>query len=63
METLAIEPQIKPGTPDPYVPPKPGETRVEEHLQIGVITQYVTSLTRTLKESPAPEHGVAIQTG
>lgn len=63
LKTLAIEPPIKPGTPDPYLPPKPGEVRVEEHLQIGVITQYVNSLTRTREELPAPEHGVGIQTG
>jgi arylsulfatase A-like enzyme len=44
LKTLAIEPPIKPGTPDPYLPPKPGEVRAEEHLQIGVITQYVNSL-------------------
>lgn len=63
MKTLAMEPPIKPGTPDPYVPPAPGEMRAEEHLQIGVITQYVNSLTETHRESPVPEHGVAIQTG
>jgi arylsulfatase len=33
--TLATEPQIKPGTPDPYTPPKPGDMRVEQHLQVG----------------------------
>lgn len=63
LKTLAIEPPIKSGTPDPYVPPKPGEMRVEEQLQIGVLTQFVTALTRTPKESPPPEHGVTIQTG
>ena len=46
LKTLVMEPPIKPGTPDPYLPPKPGELRPEEHLQIGVITQYVTALTR-----------------
>ncbi len=63
LKTLAIEPPIKPGTPDPYLPPKPGEMRVEEHLQIGVITQYVTALTRTHTEPPPTNHGVGIQTG
>jgi arylsulfatase A-like enzyme len=63
LKTLAIEPPIKPGTPDPYVPPAPGEMRPEEQLQIGVITQYVNSFTRTQKEAPPPEHGVSIQTG
>jgi len=63
LKTLAIEPPIKPGTPDPYLPPKPGELRVEEHLQIGVITQYINSLTRTREKPPVPEHGMEIQTG
>ena len=63
LKTLAMEPPIKPGTPDPYLPPKPGEMRAEEHLQIGVITQYVNSLTRTREEPAEPEHGVGIQTG
>jgi arylsulfatase A-like enzyme len=58
LKTLAIEPPIKPGTPDPYLPPKLGEMRPEEQLQIGVITQYVTSLTRTHKELPPPSHGL-----
>jgi hypothetical protein len=41
LKTLAVEPPIKPGTPDSYLPLKPGEVRVEEQLQIGVITQYL----------------------
>ncbi len=61
LKTLATEPPIKPGTPDPYLPSKRGEVRAEEHLQIGVITQYVNSLTRTRKEPPEPEHGVRIR--
>jgi arylsulfatase A-like enzyme len=61
LKTFVIEPPIKPGTPDPYLPPKPGEMRPEEHLQIGVITQYVTSLTR--QHEPEPGHGIDIQTG
>jgi len=63
LKTLAIEPPIKPGTPDPYIPPKPGEMRVEEQLQIGVITQYVNAFTKTHKEAPAQAHGIGIQTG
>jgi arylsulfatase A-like enzyme len=47
LKTLAIEPPIKPGTPDPYTPPKPGEWRPEQHVQIGPIIQYATSLVRT----------------
>jgi hypothetical protein len=39
LKTLAVEPPIKPGTPDPYQPPKPGELRPEEHIQLGVMTQ------------------------
>jgi arylsulfatase len=44
MKTLAIEPPIKPGTPDPYTPPAPGQLVPQEHLQIGPITQFVTTL-------------------
>ena len=46
LKTLATEPPIKPGTPDPYLPPKPGEMRMEEQLQIGAITHS------TLPRSP-----------
>ena len=63
LKTLVMEPPIKPGTPDPYLPPKPGELRPEEHLQIGVITQYVTSLTRTHEELPQPNHGLEHASG
>jgi hypothetical protein len=47
LKSLAIEPPIKPGVPDPYTPPEPAELRAEEHLQVGPITQYVTSLVKT----------------
>ncbi|MGZ5339163.1 MAG: sulfatase-like hydrolase/transferase [Thermoleophilaceae bacterium] len=57
MKTLAIEPPIKPGTPDPYEPPKPGDLRPEEHIQLGVMTQFVTSLVKTHEEAPAPHTG------
>ncbi len=63
LKTLAIEPPIKPGTPDPYHPPKPGELRTEERLDIGVISQYVTSLTRTTEAEIEPEHGLSVPTG
>jgi hypothetical protein len=32
LNTLAAEPPIKAGTPDPYTPPAPGELRPEEQL-------------------------------
>jgi len=63
LRTLAIEPPIKPGTPDPYQPPKPGELRPEEHLQLGVITQFVTTLVKAHQELPEPNHGMAPQRG
>jgi hypothetical protein len=63
LKSLVIEPPIKPGTPDPYQPPEPGELRTEEHLQLGVITQYVTSLVRTHDVAPPPHHGFEGQTG
>jgi arylsulfatase len=63
LKTLALEPPIKPGTPDPYTPPQPGELRAEEHLQIGPITQYVIALTRTHEVPPDPHHGLEHATG
>ena len=42
--SLAAEPPIKPGTPDPYTPPAAGDLKPETYLQIGPIIQYVTSL-------------------
>ena len=63
LRTLVIEPPIKPGTPDPYQPPKPGELRPEEHLQLGVITQFVTTLVKAHQEVPQPDHGMAPQRG
>jgi len=63
LKTLAIEPPIKPGTPDPYLPPKPGEFRVEEQLQIGVITQFITTLSRARQGVPDASTGLDVQTG
>ena len=57
-EDLVAEPPIKPGTPDPYEPPKPGELRPQTHLQIGPIMQYVTTLVRGPTTSrPTPTTG------
>ena len=63
LKSLAVEPPIKPGTPDPYAPPQPGELQPQEHLQIGAITQYITSLTRTHDELPQPDHGIQHASG
>ena len=63
LKTLAIEPPIKPGTPDPYTPPKPGELRPEEHVQLGPIVQFVTSLVRAQEEAAEPHHGISVQRG
>ena len=63
LKSLAAELPIKPGTPDPYSPPQPGELRPEEHLQIGLITQYVTSLTKSHNEPPESHHGLDHATG
>jgi len=62
LRSLTVEPPIKPGTPDPYTPPKPGEFRAEEHLQLGAITQFITTLTRTRTELQ-PDHGLDVQRG
>ena len=63
LKSLVVEPPIKPGTPDPYVPPSPGELRPETHLQIGPIMQYVTTLVRSHDELPEPGHGIEHQSG
>jgi arylsulfatase len=63
LQSLAVEPPIKPGTPDPYLPPAPGERRVEEHLQIGPITQYVTTLVKAQVDAHEPQHGLHHQSG
>ena len=44
LRSLVVEPPIKPGIPDPYTPPGPGEMVPESYLQIGAMVQYVTSL-------------------
>jgi arylsulfatase len=46
LKSSALEPPIKPGTPDPYIPPKPGEMKVEQQVHIGPITQYITVLSK-----------------
>ena len=63
LKSLVVEPPIKPGTPDPYVPPKPGELRPQTHLQIGPIMQYITTLVRSHDELPDPGHGIEHQSG
>ena len=51
--SLVEEPPIKPGTPDPYTPPKPVSAQPQTHLQIGPIIQFVTSLVKTHDERAA----------
>ncbi len=63
LKSFASEPPIKPGTLDPYLPPKPGELRIEEHIQLGVITQFVTTLAKTHAEAPPPATGFDGSTG
>jgi arylsulfatase len=61
--SLAVEPPIKPGTPDPYTPPPPGEWSSQTNLQIGPITQYVTSLVQSHDEVQQPHHGLEHASG
>jgi len=61
--SLAAEPPIKPGTPDPYTPPKPGEMRVEEHINIGPINEFVTSLVKTHEGPHQPSSGMEHHAG
>jgi arylsulfatase len=56
LKTLAIEPPIKPGTPDPYVPPKRGDWVVTDELQVGPITKYATVLHPSNGGPPKPAH-------
>jgi arylsulfatase A-like enzyme len=56
--SLAMEPPIKEGTPDPYTPPAPGEWTAQSAIQLGPITQYVTSLVQTHHDLPQPPHGL-----
>jgi arylsulfatase len=58
LKSLVAEPPVKPGTPDPYTPPKPGELRPEVHLQIGPILQYVTTLVKAQDGEVAPDHTI-----
>jgi arylsulfatase len=63
LKTLTEDPPIKPGIPDPYTPPSPGELRPEEHLQAGAITPYVTALVHAHPEPPEPGQGLHQQGG
>jgi len=63
LKSLAIEPPIKPGTPDPYTPPPPGQWQPQTILQLGPITQYVTALVKPEDLVPQPPHGIEHQTG
>ena len=63
LKTLVVEPPIKPGTPDPYTPPKPGDFVPQTHLQIGPIMQYITTLVAEHDEPPDPSHGIEHQSG
>ena len=63
LRSLAVEPPIKPGTPDPYTPPPPGEWQPQTSLQIGPITQFVTSLVKPHDEPQQPHHGIEHQSG
>src|SRR5262245_11028789 len=53
-----LQPPVKLGSADPYTPPKKGQMKAETHLQIGPITQYVTSLVESHDELPDPRHGI-----
>jgi hypothetical protein len=63
LKSLAIEPPIKPGTPDPYTPPPPGQWQPQTILQLGPITQYVIALVKPEDLVPQPPHGIEHQTG
>jgi len=58
LKSLVAEPPIKPGTPDPYSPPKPGGLRPEVHLQIGPMMRYITSLMQAHDGEVEPDHTI-----
>jgi hypothetical protein len=57
-EDFGQEQPAETAAPDPYTAPQPGELRPEEHLQVGPITQYITSLVKSHDELPEPHHGL-----
>jgi arylsulfatase len=63
LKSLAAEPPIEAGTPDPYTPPDPGELKPEKHLQIGPIVQMVTSLVHTNGSVREPTAGFVHHAG
>lgn len=63
LKTLVEEPPIKPGTPDPYVPPQPGEFVPQTHLELGAVARYVTMLVQSHDEMPEVHAGIEHQTG
>jgi arylsulfatase A-like enzyme len=63
LKSLTIEPPIKAGTLDPYIPPPPGAWHAEEALQIGPIIQYVTSQVQAGEEPPGPHSGLGHAAG
>lgn len=46
LSSLAAEPPIKTGTPYPYEPPAAADVQIHERIQLGAITQFVTSVSR-----------------
>jgi hypothetical protein len=63
LKTLVAEPPIKAGSPDPFTPPAPGEFRAEEHLQLGLITQTLTTLAKAHDELPDVHIALGNQAG
>ena len=68
LKSLVIEPPVKPGNLDPYTPPEPGQLVPREHLQIGPIVQFVTTLHHPGGQAGdvrqhQPEHGLSHASG
>ena len=55
LKSLVAEPPIKPGTPDPYTPPKPGTYKPETHVQIGPIVQVRHRARRGARRAPGSQ--------
>ena len=63
LKSLVAEPPIKPGTPDPYTPPKPGELRPRHTCRSARSSQYITTLVQVARRAPDPGHGIEHQAG
>ena len=63
LKTLVAEPPIKPGTPDPYVPPKPGELRPADAPADRPDHAVRHHAGQGARRASRPSHGIEHQAG